>query len=148
MVYAATTAMQRHGKHASTTIQGPCFLGGPCRGVILKAVWATVQLRVQLRDIRRTVSKWARKAEESSLLEVVVRERLLNTQQAGKSLSVCFSNLWNVEISSGTVIKRSSNGVYNWSIIPLTNLYPVYFHTPKYVPIPISTPWSDTLVAA
>jgi hypothetical protein len=50
VVRAATVAMQRCGKHASTTIEGLCFLGGSCQGVILKAIGATVQLR----DIRRT----------------------------------------------------------------------------------------------
>jgi hypothetical protein len=39
MVRAATVATQRSGKHASTTIEGLCFLLGPCRGVILKRNW-------------------------------------------------------------------------------------------------------------
>jgi hypothetical protein len=32
--------MQRRGEQASTTIEGLCFLRGPCRGVILKTIGA------------------------------------------------------------------------------------------------------------
>jgi hypothetical protein len=41
VVRAATVAMQRRGKHTSTTIERLCFLRGPCRGVILKTFGAT-----------------------------------------------------------------------------------------------------------
>jgi hypothetical protein len=41
MVCVATNAMQRSGKHASTTTEGLCFLRGPCRGVVLKTTGAT-----------------------------------------------------------------------------------------------------------
>jgi hypothetical protein len=34
---------QRRGKHASTTIEGLCFLRGPCRAVILKISGVIVQ---------------------------------------------------------------------------------------------------------
>jgi hypothetical protein len=55
----------------------------------LRRYGAIVELtRVQLRDIRRTVTTWTREAEESPLLEVVARVRLLETLQAGKILSV------------------------------------------------------------
>jgi hypothetical protein len=56
--------------------------------------------RVQLRDIRLTVRTWARKAEESALLEAVVRERLLKIQQAGKSLegAVVICQLWRLAV--------------------------------------------------
>jgi hypothetical protein len=37
--------MQRRGEHASTTIEGPCFLRGLCTGVILKTNGATIQLK-------------------------------------------------------------------------------------------------------
>jgi hypothetical protein len=62
---------------------------------------------VQLRDIRETRA-WAWEAEESPLLEVVTRERLLKTRQARKRLSGCCWDLRIVEISSGTVITCSS----------------------------------------
>jgi hypothetical protein len=43
---------------------------------------------VQLQDIRRTITTWAREAEESSQLDAVAREQLLETQQVGKRLRV------------------------------------------------------------
>jgi hypothetical protein len=52
VVLTAIVAMQRSGKHASTTIEGLCFLLGPCRGVTLKIIGAPIQLQ----DIRRTVT--------------------------------------------------------------------------------------------
>jgi hypothetical protein len=107
LVFAATVAMKRHGKHASTVIEGLYFLRGSCRGVILKKVGAAVQVGVQLRDIRRTVTTWAQEPEESPLLEAVAMERLLKTQQAEKGLSGFCGNMWTVEVS-GAVIKRSS----------------------------------------
>jgi hypothetical protein len=127
VVLAATVALQRRGKHATTTIEGLCFLRGSCQGVILKKTGATVQLPY----IRRTATTWTRKAVESSLLEAVVRELLLKTQQAGKMLSGCCGDLSVVKISSGAVIKSSSSGVHNWLINTLTNPYPVWSHTPK-----------------
>jgi hypothetical protein len=63
---------------------------------------------VQLRDISRTVTMWAREAKESQLLEAVARQRLLKAQQAGKKLSWCCGDLWIVEISSGAVSTCSS----------------------------------------
>jgi hypothetical protein len=49
--------------------------------------------------------KWALEAEEPPLVEAVIREQLLKTQQAGKRLSSgCCGDLWIVEIRSGTVI--------------------------------------------
>jgi hypothetical protein len=53
VVCAAPVAMQRCCKHASTTVEGLCFLRGPCRGVILKTIGAAVQLRVQLRRVNQ-----------------------------------------------------------------------------------------------
>jgi hypothetical protein len=44
VVRAATIAMQRRGEQASITIEELCFLRGPCRGGILTAIGATVQL--------------------------------------------------------------------------------------------------------
>jgi hypothetical protein len=44
---------------------------------------------------------WAREAEESPLLEAVVRVRLVKPQQ-GEGLA--FSDLWNVEISNGIIV--------------------------------------------
>jgi hypothetical protein len=60
------------------------------------------------RDIRRTVTTWAREAEECPLLKAVARERLLKTQQDVKRLSGCCGDLWIVKISSGAVITCSS----------------------------------------
>jgi hypothetical protein len=51
---------------------------------------------------------WAREAEEFLLLEAVARERLVKTQQAVKSLSVCCDDLWIVEIGGGAVITCTS----------------------------------------
>jgi hypothetical protein len=55
---------------------------GLYRGDPMPAEW------VQLRDIRRIVTTWAREAEESSLLVAIARERPLETQQAGEMLGV------------------------------------------------------------
>jgi hypothetical protein len=48
MVRAANVAMQRLDKHASTTIEGLCFLRDLCRGVILKTTGAAVWTRVRI----------------------------------------------------------------------------------------------------
>jgi hypothetical protein len=47
-VRTAIVAMQRHNKHFSTTIEELCFVCGPCGGVILNTIGATVQLNVSL----------------------------------------------------------------------------------------------------
>jgi hypothetical protein len=44
VVHAAIVGMQRRAKHASTTIQGLCFLRGPCQRVVFKTIGVTVQL--------------------------------------------------------------------------------------------------------
>jgi hypothetical protein len=56
-----TVAMQRRGKHASSTIERLCFLRGPCRGVILKTIGAAVQRKVQLWNVNQRATE----AEES-----------------------------------------------------------------------------------
>jgi hypothetical protein len=70
---------------------------------------AIVQLtRVQLRDIRRAVTTWAREAEKSPQLEAVTRERQFKKQQAVKWPSEWCSDLWIVEIINSAVITCSS----------------------------------------
>jgi hypothetical protein len=58
----------------------------PDGGLDTKTYWLTGRQSqcdlaewVQLRDMRRTVTTWAREAEESPLLEAFARERLLKT---------------------------------------------------------------------
>jgi hypothetical protein len=66
------------------------------------AQWLSWQsTRVQLRDIRTTVTTWAQEVEESPLLEAFASERLLKTQQAGKSLTgaVMVCELWRLAIA-------------------------------------------------
>jgi hypothetical protein len=70
-------------------------------------------------------------AEESPLLEVVTRKRLVMMQQAGKRLSGCVGDLRIVEISDSTLIVFLS-GVYKWSINPSP------IHTPSIVVTPKS----------
>jgi hypothetical protein len=64
-----------------------------------------------------------REAEESSLLEAVVRERLLKTQQAGKALAgaVVICKVWRPAVA--LVV---SSGVHNRSINPFINPYPAH----------------------
>jgi hypothetical protein len=64
--------------------------------------------RVQLRDIRWTGRTSEREAEESPLIEVVARERLVKTEQAEKRLSGSCDDFLIVEISGGAVIACSS----------------------------------------
>jgi hypothetical protein len=66
---------------------------------------------------------WAHEAEESPLLEAVVRERLVKIKQAGKGLAggVMICELW--EIIGGAVIASRSE-----SINPFTNPNPVSTH--------------------
>jgi hypothetical protein len=52
VVRATIVVMQRSSKHTSKTTETPCFLRGPCRGVILKTIGATVPLQ----NIRPTVT--------------------------------------------------------------------------------------------
>jgi hypothetical protein len=63
---------------------------------------------VQLWDGGQTGMAWVRDAEESPLLEAVVRERVVNTQQAGKKLCGCCGDLWIVEIRGRIVIACSA----------------------------------------
>jgi hypothetical protein len=66
---------------------------------------------------------WAREAEESPLLEAVVRERLVKKQQAGKGLAcgVLICELRRLALAL----------YYKWSINRVTNPNPVYIHTPS-----------------
>jgi hypothetical protein len=49
--------MLRRGKHASTTIEELSFLGGPCRGILLKKIGAIVQItRVEAGSNTSTVT--------------------------------------------------------------------------------------------
>jgi hypothetical protein len=66
--------------------------------------------------------------EESQLLEAVAREQLMKTMQAGKMLRGCCGYLYRLEISNSTVLVVLSD-VYEWSMNPLTNPYPVCSHT-------------------
>jgi hypothetical protein len=50
----------------------------------------------------------AHEAEESPLIEVVARERLIKTRQSGKRLSGCCGDLQSVEINDSAVITCSS----------------------------------------
>jgi hypothetical protein len=52
---------------------------------------------------------WTREADESSVLEAVARERVMKTQQAGKTFSVRYGDLWIVKISGGDVTACSSD---------------------------------------
>jgi hypothetical protein len=70
---------------------------------------------------------WAREDEESPLLEVIARQRLMKTQQDGKRLSVCCGDLWIVEIGGGAVIACSTKSC-KWSQNPFINSNPVYSH--------------------
>jgi hypothetical protein len=53
---AATVAMHRRSKHASTATEGLCFLRGPCRGIILKTIGATQW--GQLSSAREAEKRW------------------------------------------------------------------------------------------
>jgi hypothetical protein len=77
VVRPKTIAIQWCGKHTSTTTEGLRFLLGPCRGVILKKIGATVQLRVQV--CSPAGNGVATEAEESTSVEAVVRKWLVET---------------------------------------------------------------------
>jgi hypothetical protein len=128
VVRAATVAIQRRCKYASTTVKVLCFLRGPCRRVIFKIIGATFQLtRAELRDIRRTVTTWVREAEESPLLKPLLGNGCWR-HQAGKRLSGCCGDLWIVESSSGAIITRS----YKWWISQIHQSIPrLYSQTTK-----------------
>jgi hypothetical protein len=64
-------------------------------------------------------------AEESPLLRGVTKQRPVKTLQAGEDLAC--SDLYRVKISDSVVGVPS--GVYESSINPFTNPYPVYSHT-------------------
>jgi hypothetical protein len=112
----AAVAVQRRGKHASTTIlfgkhvpaatgETGCCLRGPRRGIIkTREVGQPVQLSSAKEAEKRWRCSWvdswqefctgvcdkrtrASEAEESPLLDAVTSERLVNTQQAGKGLA-------------------------------------------------------------
>jgi hypothetical protein len=64
---------------------------------------------------------WAREAEESALLEAVVRERLIRYSWLEKGLACAVVNCKVWEISGSAVIRCS----YEWSINPISNPCPV-----------------------
>jgi hypothetical protein len=134
VVRGATVAMQRRGNYTSTTIEVLCFLHGPFRGVSLVTIGATFRLiTAESRDIRRIVKTWAREPEGSPVLEAVVRERLLKTQQSVKRLSGCCDELWIVEISSSVVITCSSE----WCIQVFNK--PIHQSIPRLLSPPLNT---------
>jgi hypothetical protein len=72
------------------------FCTGRAMGVIRKTFGATNSVLYGSLCRRESVGRespfredFSEEAEESPLLEVVTRERLVKTQQAGKRLSVC-----------------------------------------------------------
>jgi hypothetical protein len=71
-----------------------------------------------------------KKTKESPLLESVVRERLVKTQQTGKGLAgaVMIGEVWKSAIALQVLVVPS--WVYKWSINLFTNQYPVYSHPP------------------
>jgi hypothetical protein len=79
------------------------FLRGPCRVVILKTIGATewVVSSVEFCTGGCEERIWAREAEDSQLLEAVIRERLVKTQQAGKCLAgaVVICELWRLAVA-------------------------------------------------
>jgi hypothetical protein len=83
VVRTATVAMQRPGKHASSTIRRLCFLRGSCRGVILKTTGARVELSAQL----WSANQWATEGEESPLLRFLTRKCLVKILQRNSHCS-------------------------------------------------------------
>jgi hypothetical protein len=81
----------------SSNCEGRCFLLGPLRGYIKRTTGQLREIeRVQLRDCGQPGTTWEREAEESP----VARERLVKTQQAGKSLvgAVMICKVWRLAI--------------------------------------------------
>jgi hypothetical protein len=75
--------------------------------------------------------KW--EAEESPLVEAVVRERHVKIQQAGKGLAGAVVNckVWRLAVSLQLLVVPS--GEYKEARNPFTNPYPLYRHTTKSV---------------
>jgi hypothetical protein len=69
----------------ATTMETGCFLRSPCRDVITRTVCSVSSVERQFCTGGCEDRTWEREAEESTLLEAVARERLVKTQQAGKS---------------------------------------------------------------
>jgi hypothetical protein len=110
VVCAEAVATQRRGKRISaatspsTTMEELCFLCDRCLDAISKG-------QSQFRDFCKGIYEeraWASEPEEYPLLEAVARERLVKTQQAGKSLACGGGDLWIVESSDGAVIACSA----------------------------------------
>jgi hypothetical protein len=88
LISTTSAARERLGKHVpgvkdTHATEERCCLRGPCRGVVRKTVGATKSVlyeRLWRGDLNA-------EAEESPLLEIVARERLVNSQQAEKGLA-------------------------------------------------------------
>jgi hypothetical protein len=147
-------AMQRRGKHASTTIELLLekVLCNPLLGS--RNSWTTtMEMRVfSVWSVPRSYHEdnwgdpvsyqlWvefctggcdkrtrAREAEESPLLEAVASERLVKTWQAGKGLAgaVVICKVWRSAVALKQLVV--SRRVYRWSINSFTNPNPVYSH--------------------
>jgi hypothetical protein len=94
---------QRLGKHVpfandtTSTIEKLCFVCGPCRDIISKE---QSEKRVQFCTGGCEVRTRSHEDEESGMLETVVREGLVKTQQAGKGLAgaVVICELWRLAV--------------------------------------------------
>jgi hypothetical protein len=71
------SATQRRGKYTYTTIEGMCFLRGPCRAVILKTTGAAVVGAGYSPDCNDVSTE----AGEHLLLRSATRKRLVKTLQ-------------------------------------------------------------------
>jgi hypothetical protein len=99
-----------------------CCPRGPRRGVIIWETKSVLYGRLWREDL-------SAEAEESILLEAVTRERLVKTQQAGKSLSWCRGDLWIVKIRVAMKLLAVPRRVYKWQINLFANPNPVYSYT-------------------
>jgi hypothetical protein len=97
---AVAVFRQRFGKHVpvamdmKATTKEQRFLCGPCWEVMTRTI--EVMSSVELCTGGCEAKTWARKAEESPLLEAVAEEQLVKIQQAGKGLvgAVVICELW------------------------------------------------------
>jgi hypothetical protein len=99
--------MQRCGKNIFT-IEGLCFLRGPCRGVILKTTGAADQLR----DIRRTVTTWAQKQEKLHCYDSLPGNVSENTAES------CYQAIWQFLCITSTITRNltvSNRKTFSWT---------------------------------
>jgi hypothetical protein len=106
-----------------TTIEGLCFLGGPCRGVTLKTTGAASVARYSSNS-----NDVSTEAGETSLLRIVTRKRQWKARRGIAIVESCYQAIWlflciastingNLTVSNRKIFSRMYYGSHKLSYL-------------------------------